>query len=251
MKDVIDVMELQREKNRKNVPMDYKSLEFNNGYTPARFIFECGIKLNGQPLTVATAAIIMHRFFKEVDPANYDPFLIASSSLYLAGKVKDDPLKIRDIINVAHNTLHRGSSLLEIGDEYWSMRDAIVQAELLIMRILKFEVSTTHPHKFMLHYLRSMEGWLGKEQLESVPVARAAATFLQDYHHDPSILDYDPRHVAISCISLALQCYGIQLPLIEDTDDEAWYNIFVKDLPKEKHWEIMEKIMEVYNKETE
>ncbi|XP_018570959.1 cyclin-Q [Anoplophora glabripennis] len=249
MKDVIDVMELQREKSRKVTPVDYKQLEFNGGFTPARFIFECGVKLGGQPLTLATAAVIMHRFFREVDPSNYDPFLIAASSLYLAGKVKDDPLKIRDIINVAHNTLHRGSSPLEIGDEYWNMRDAIVQAELLIMRVLKFEVGTTHPHKYMLHYLKSMEGWLGKEQWETIPVASASAAFLQDFHHDPSILDYNPRHIAIACISLALQCYGVQLPLIEDTDDEVWYNVFVKDLPKDKHWEIMEKIMEAYNKE--
>lgn len=84
--------------------------------------------------------------------------LIAASTLYLAGKIKDDPLKIRDIINVTHNTLHRGSSPLEIGEEYWNMRDGIVQAELLIMRILKFEVSIIHPHKYMLHYLKSMEG---------------------------------------------------------------------------------------------
>lgn len=177
--------------------------------------------------------------------------LIAASTLYLAGKVKDDPLKIRDIINVAHNTLHRGSSPLEIGDEYWNMRDAIVQAELLIMRILKFEVSIVHPHKFMLHYLRSMDGWLGKEQCNTIPIARTAASFLQDYHHDPSILEYPPQHVAVACISLALQCYGIRLPLIEDNDDEAWYSIFVKDLQKDKHWEIMEKVMEVYNREPE
>lgn len=74
MKEVIDVMELQREKSRK-VTIDYKQLEFNNGFTPARFIFECGIKLNGQPLTLATAAVIMHRFFREVDPSNYDCFV--------------------------------------------------------------------------------------------------------------------------------------------------------------------------------
>jgi hypothetical protein len=61
--------------------------------------------------------------------------------------VKDDPLKIRDVINVTHNTLHRGSAPLELGDEYWNMRDAIVQAELLIMRMLKFEVTIVHPHK--------------------------------------------------------------------------------------------------------
>lgn len=34
--------------------------------------------------------------------------LIASASLYLAGKLKDDMIKIRDVINVTHNTLNRG-----------------------------------------------------------------------------------------------------------------------------------------------
>lgn len=73
--------------------------------------------------------------------------LIAASSLYLAGKIKDDPVKIRDVINVAHITLNRGASPLELGDEYWSMRDAIVQAELLIARTLKFDLNIEHPHK--------------------------------------------------------------------------------------------------------
>lgn len=75
MKDVIDVMELQREKNRKIQHLDYRKLDFAGGFIPARFIFECGMKLQGQPLTLATAAILMHRFFKEVDQANYDCFV--------------------------------------------------------------------------------------------------------------------------------------------------------------------------------
>lgn len=74
MKDVIDVMELQREK-RKGPPLDYRMLDFAAGYSPARFIFECGVKVNAQPLTLATAAVLMHRFFKEVDPANYDCYV--------------------------------------------------------------------------------------------------------------------------------------------------------------------------------
>lgn len=178
--------------------------------------------------------------------------MIAASTLYLAGKVKDDPLKIRDVINVAHNTLHRGSGPLELGEEYWNMRDAIVQAELLIMRVLKFEVSIIHPHKYMLHYLRSVEGWLGPQEWCRAPVARTAAAFLQDFHHDPAVLDYSPQHIAVACISLALQCYGIRLPLTEENEDSApWYSVFTKDLSKEKHWEIMDKIMEVYNREPE
>lgn len=75
MKDVIDVMELQREKSRRTVSLDYRQLDFMGGFTPALFIFECGKKLNGQPLTLATAAVVMHRFFKEVDHSNYDCFV--------------------------------------------------------------------------------------------------------------------------------------------------------------------------------
>ncbi|CAG9764289.1 unnamed protein product [Ceutorhynchus assimilis] len=250
MKEVIDVMELQREKARRAAIIDYRKMDFMGGFSPALFVFECGKKLNGQPLTLATAAVILHRFFKEMDHSNYDPYLIASSALYLAGKVKDDPLKIRDIINVAHNTLHRGSTPLEIGEEYWNMRDGIVQAELLIMRALKFEVGTIHPHKYMLHYFKSMEGWLGKDVWDNIPIAKLATCFLQDLHLDPAVLDYSPQHIAVASISLALQCYGVQLPLMEDLDDEAWYSVFVKDLQKDKHWEIMEKIMEVFSKET-
>ena len=175
--------------------------------------------------------------------------LVSAASLYLAGKIKDDPLKIRDIINVSYNTLHRNNGTLEIGDEYWNMRDAIVQAELLIMRVLKFEVTIMHPHKYLLHYLLSLEGILGKEQWEKYPIARSSAGYLQDFHHDASILDYDPKHVALACISLALQTYGVHLPLMDETDDEMWYTVFSKDLQKDKHWEIVEKIMDVYNQE--
>lgn len=65
----------------------------------------------------------------------------------MAGKIKHDAVKIRDVINVAHNTMNRNSSPLELGDEYWSMRDAIVQAELLITRMLNFDLTVVHPHK--------------------------------------------------------------------------------------------------------
>lgn len=247
MKDVIDVMQLQREKNQKLPVVNYKDLESN--FIAVRYIFECGIKLDAQPLTIATAAILFHRFFKETDSTGYDSYLIAATTIYLAGKVKDDPLKIRDVINVAHNTLHRGCQPLELGDEYWNMRDAIVQAELLIMRMLKFEVTVVHPHKYMLHYLKSLEGWFPKDEWEKLPLVKASFAFLQDLHFDPAILDYSPQHIAVACINLALQCYGTQIPFTDEGDGVAWYSVFTDDLQKDKLWEIMEKIMEIYGKE--
>lgn len=43
--------------------------------------------------------------------------------------------------------MNRGSAPLELSDEYWAVRDGIVQAELLITRMLKFDLNIVHPHK--------------------------------------------------------------------------------------------------------
>lgn len=71
--------------------------------------------------------------------------------MYLAGKIKDENVKIRDVINVAHATMNRNSPPLELNEDYWTMRDSIVQAELLITRVLKFDLSAVHPHKVFLN----------------------------------------------------------------------------------------------------
>lgn len=126
-----------------NKAIDYKRKNVTGPaprHLAPRFIFECAIKLNMKPLTSATAAIIFHRFYREVESDVYDEYvnefsctfiqrsrkgnfislfisvwfsfyveqLIASASLCLAGKLKDDIIQIRDVINVTHNTLNRG-----------------------------------------------------------------------------------------------------------------------------------------------
>lgn len=53
--------------------IDYKRK--NGAGLAPRFIFECAIKLNMKPLTSATAAIIFHRFFREVESDSYDEYV--------------------------------------------------------------------------------------------------------------------------------------------------------------------------------
>lgn len=192
----------------------------------SRYLFECSIKLSFKPLTSATAAILFHKFFKEVKATDYDEYLIAASCLYLAGKIKDENVRIRDVINVCHNTLHRDSMPLDLGDEYWSIRDAIVQAELAITRMLKYDLNFELPHKYLLYYLKSLKDWLGNEVWESIPIAKTSAGFLQDFHHSPDILRFNPNEVAVCALSLALQTYGVQIPLTEEGDDaQLWYHV--------------------------
>lgn len=96
--------------------------------------------------------------------------LIGATCLYLAGKMKDNNLKIRDVMNVSYSTLHRGAAPLELGDQYWAMRDAIVQAELLIMRMLKFQVMPEHPHRVNLLFPFSSSESIKNETIDFVVI---------------------------------------------------------------------------------
>lgn len=69
--------------------------------SPACFL-SVGVKLGMQSIPIATACTIYHKFFCEINLDAYDPYLVAMSSLYLAGKVEEQHLRTRDIINVSN-----------------------------------------------------------------------------------------------------------------------------------------------------
>lgn len=48
---------------------------------------------------------------------------------------------------------------------------------------------------------------------------------LQDFHHSPAIVDYPPNLIAIACINLALQIYGVVVPLMDECDQQPWFNV--------------------------
>ena len=80
--------------------------------------------------------------------SDVDKFSLAAGSIYLASKVNEDPVRLKDVINVSQVTLEREASLNELGNDSWiiSIRDSIVQSELFIMRILHFDPSIKLPH---------------------------------------------------------------------------------------------------------
>lgn len=80
--------------------------------------------------------------------------------------------------------------------------------------------------KFLLYYMKTLQDWLGSNVWSTVPIAKTAAAFLQDFHHSPKILNHKATHIAICCLSLALQTYGVQVPVTDESDDQSlWYTV--------------------------
>ncbi|XP_023332793.1 cyclin-Q [Eurytemora carolleeae] len=231
-----------------------KQVDYMRGsthYIVTHFILECCKKLEAKCITSATAACLFHKFFSCANILDYDPYLVAGTCIYLGGKVEDDHLKLRDVINVVHAVLHRTLEPLALGDEYWNIRDAIVQTELFVLRMVGFQVRFIHPHKYLLHYLSSIRDWMSAEDWDKYPLAETSWKLLQDLYHDPHVLSTDPSITALGIIQLTLEIYGIQIPLMNgiESGEKAWFKILSKKATKEKLWEVMTRSIEVYNKE--
>lgn len=119
-------------------------------------------------------------------------------------------------------------------------RDALLQAELLVMRVLKFKVDPPESHRFLLHYLKSLEGWLERSAWEGVPIAQSSLAFLQDLHHSPEVLDSTPQDTALACLYMTLLSYGIEVAPHED-----WYTTLYKEANISP---VIDTLLNLYNK---
>ncbi|ELK25141.1 Cyclin-related protein FAM58A [Myotis davidii] len=145
-----------------------------------RFLQEAGVKLGMHSIPLATACATYHKFFYEINQDVYHSYLVAMSALYLAGKVEEQPLQTRDIINVSNRYFHPGSEPLELDSQLWVIWDSIVQCELLVLRVLRFQVSFQHPHRYLLHYPICLKNWLNPYSWKQTPISVTAWALLWD-----------------------------------------------------------------------
>lgn len=207
-----------------------------------------GYRLKLSSVTIATASVIYHKFFRENSLSDFDTYLIAATSLYLAGKVEEEHRKIRDIVNVCYRTLHKSKSPLDIGETFYGLRDAVANCELYILRVLRFKVAFDHPHKYLLHYLKALHDWFQPYVWERVPLTKTCWSILRDSYHGKTSLKFKPQHIAVSIIYLGFQCYGLEVPHNRSAHTK-WWTVFSEDLNLDMIRDVILDIIQTYELE--
>jgi hypothetical protein len=82
---------------------------------------EAGIKLGMRSIPISTKFTIYCKFSCEINLDAYGLYLVAMSSVNLAGKVEEQHLLTRDIINVPHRSFTPGSEPLELDSRFWEL----------------------------------------------------------------------------------------------------------------------------------
>ncbi|CAG8472998.1 5644_t:CDS:2 [Diversispora eburnea] len=139
-----------------------EDLEENLRKFGCEFIQSAGILLRLPQVAMATAQVLFQRFFYSASLRKVSIRDIGMGALFLASKVQESPCKIRDLINV-YNYLIRQYRKLPIepleyfGSTFYEMKDALVIAELQILKKLGFNVHVQLPYGLMVNYLRVLE----------------------------------------------------------------------------------------------
>ncbi|PSR94123.1 hypothetical protein PHLCEN_2v4551 [Hermanssonia centrifuga] len=147
-----------------------------------KLIHQAGVLLKQKQVAVATAQILFQRFWFVTSMKQFGIGDVGMGALYLASKLEECPIRMRDLINVydlllqrtAHNLAVQTSTqhisdfkytpMSYFGNTFYDLKDALVVAEMQILKRLGFNVHVVLPYGTLVNYLRVL-GLTSREEV--------------------------------------------------------------------------------------
>lgn len=84
-----------------------------------------------------------------------------------------------------------------------------------------FPLSHSLSVQYLLHYLLSVKSLVNRHAWSRTPVAETSWALLRDCYHGAMCVRHVPQHIAIAMLYLALNSYGVELPVGE----REWWQV--------------------------
>ena len=123
----------------------------------------------------------------------------------------------------------------------------MVQFELLMLRILQFNLTIDLPHKYLIFYLKSLNDWIENEQAME-EIFLLAWSLLNDYFcNHPESVSWSANHIALACIELAIDntSWNIKALIENKKLTKSWYANFDKSLKSDTIMQIIGQILAI------
>ena len=202
-------------------------------------IQEAGILLKLPQVVMATGQNIFHRFFYRKSLERFDSFTVAMGSILLASKIEEKLKYLRDIIFVFHHIYQRRKCLklkpLELGGvRYSEWKNELITIERYLLKELGFSFYNIldHPHKYILYYVKMLDG--------TSELSQIAWNYLNDSLRLDLSLRYPAEEIACTAIYMAARKCNFPLP-----NNPPWWSLMIAD--KNRMLLICDKILELYH----
>lgn len=161
------------------------------------------LRARSPQLSIATAIVFYHRFYSRKSYESYDRFRIATTCLFLAGKVEETPKKLKDVVVEAYKAQYQKQTGPDPeSKEFWELKEQILVCERILLQTLDFDLTVEHAYRPLLAYVKSIKG--------TRDLAQVAWNFINDSLRTTIALQYPPRCVAAAAVSLASRFLGGQ-----------------------------------------
>ncbi|KAF5324797.1 hypothetical protein D9611_004496 [Ephemerocybe angulata] len=228
-----------------------ESLEEDLRAYGCRLIHQAGILLRQKQVAVATAQILFQRFWFVTSMKQFGVGDVGMGALYLSSKLEECPLRMRDIINVYDVLLQRSSHsagpkanqefryypMSYFGDTFYHLKEALVVAEMQILKRLGFNVHVVLPYNTLINYLRLL-GLGGNQE-----VCSKAWGYLNDALQTPVYAMHQIPTIVCAAILLSTRHLNVPLP---STPPNCWWELF--DTHWDDVWNVSGYIMRLYRK---
>ncbi|GAA5869440.1 hypothetical protein JCM16303_000469 [Sporobolomyces ruberrimus] len=203
----------------------------------ALLIQQAGIMLKAPQVVMSTAQVLFQRFWFVTSMKHFGIRDIGMGALFLSSKLEESPIRLRDIINSYHyltslSTYCSSSSSTSpspssyksyipmdyFATEFYDLKDAMVIAEMQILKRLGFQTQVGLPYGHLVNYLKVLE--LNGEK----GLVNMAWGFLNDMMQTPAPALYPQSTLSLTAIYLSTRLVSppISLPLTPI----PWWELF-------------------------
>ncbi|KAL8812224.1 MAG: hypothetical protein Q9223_001548 [Gallowayella weberi] len=204
--------------------------ERENRAKGVNFIFQVGIMLKLPQVTLATASVLLHRFFVRhsmVEAAGRPAFhyySMAATSIFLATKIEEDCRKMKELVVACVRVAQKDPRKVvdEQDKEYWRWKDNILHNEDVLLEALCFDLTLEPPYKILFEYLN----YFGES--DNRRLRNAAWAFINDSCMTTLCLQFSSRTIAASALyAAAKHCHT---DILDDEDGRPWWETIGMDL---------------------
>lgn len=250
-------------------------------------IQQAGILLHLPQDVTSTAQILFQRFWYVSSMRQFNLLDIAMGALFLASKIGETPARLRDILlvfdymkqrahyiaetsnhNAPHERIKEGTAapLNELqfvyrptgyySDAYYDAKDALVVAEIQILKRLGFDIEVNLPHALMINYVQLLG--IAHENLEVAGESKTAAQVAWNYLNDAYVdLGSPSLHTAVYCLFpphviagasiylLTLEPNLLHAPIALPMEPMPWWTLF--DITKDELDAVARHILRLYH----
>lgn len=217
-----------------------KENELTERQEAALFINDLGLKLKVTQLCINTAIIYMHRFYMIHSLKKFHHYIVATSCLFFACKVEEQPRRLREFIDIVQSLFHKSNEPINHNsEEYRHYGDQIMALESSLIQTLGFNVLINHAHTVIIKTCQMIKA--PRDLAEAAYLTATNCLILTDF-----CVKFSSEKVACFCIYLACKWTGLVIPT--SSEGMQWYEYVNHDIKERELEDISEQYLAIYGK---